>query len=81
MREFQITKPIAGHVSITVEAENEQEALEKFDEEFFDEKYSNLLQNPNIEYEWDIYDKLVEGNVCYTHYTETDITDLGEIED
>lgn len=55
MKVFEVTLPIAGHAFLTIEAETEEEAIEKA----FDEV---TLQN--IE-EWEALREFNRGNVCY----------------
>lgn len=60
MKKYGVSIPIAGYVYKEVEAETKEEALEKaFDEGFEDDEIAEL----------DMYDKLIEGNICYTYNT------------
>lgn len=53
-REYNVILPIAGHAYVTVEAESEEEAIEKaFEVEKFDE------------IEWEMLEQFNRGNVCY----------------
>ena len=69
MKKYGVSIPVAGYVYKEVEAESKEEALEKaFDEGYKDDEIAEL----------DMYDVLVEGNVCYTYHTKAEV---GEIED
>ncbi|MBN3351902.1 hypothetical protein CF086_16525 [Clostridium botulinum] len=56
MKKYSVYVPVAGYIYKEVEAENEEEALDKV----FDEGY----EDDDIQ-EMDMYDKIAEGNVCY----------------
>jgi hypothetical protein len=60
MKKYGVEIPIAGYVYIEVEAENKEEAIEI--------ALETEWSNDDIE-ELDTYNKLVEGNVCYTYHT------------
>ena len=53
---YSVLIPIAGHIEISVQADNEENAIEKAWEEDDQFKLANVL-------EWGSYRKLVEGNV------------------
>lgn len=61
MKKYGVSIPIAGYIYKEVEADSKQEAIDKaFEEGYEDEDIVEL----------DMYDKLVEGNVCYTYHTK-----------
>ena len=67
MKKYGVSIPIAGYVYMEVEAESKEEALEKvFDEGYKDDEIAEL----------DMYDVLVEGNVCYTYHTEVEVEEI-----
>lgn len=67
MKKYGISIPVAGYVYKEVEAESKEEALEKaFDEGYKDDEIAEL----------DMYDVLVEGNVCYTYHTEVEVEEI-----
>lgn len=55
MRVFSVTLPIAGHAYVTVEAENEDQAIDKAMEE---------VTIDDIE-TWEAVPQFNKGNVCY----------------
>ena len=67
MKKYGVSIPIAGYVYKEVEADSKEEALEKaFDEGYKDDEIAEL----------DMYDVLVEGNVCYTYQTKTYVEEI-----
>ena len=67
MKKYGVNIPVAGYVYKEVEAESKEEALEKaFDEGYKDDEIAEL----------DMYDVLVEGNVCYTYHTEVEVEEI-----
>lgn len=56
MKNYSVTIPIAGHIVVDVEAENEEEAKEKA-----------LMMNHKTEQieSWETLDRFCQGNVCY----------------
>lgn len=67
MKKYGVSIPVAGYVYKEVEAESKEEALEKaFDEGYKDDEIAEL----------DMYDVLVEGNVCYTYHTKVEVEEI-----
>jgi hypothetical protein len=67
MKRFLVTLPVSGHVSVEVEAEDGEAAIQAaFDKSFTKE---------DIE-EWDIHRHLVRGNVCYATYHRAEAEEL-----
>ena len=67
MKKYSVYIPIAGYVYKEIEAESKEEALEKaFDEGFIEDEIVEL----------DMYEALIEGNVCYTYQTKVDIEEI-----
>ena len=84
-REFQITMPLAGALFLTVQAENEDEAKEKFYEKVNStdvriEFNHDELNKIGADVEWDFYEKITSGNVCHCQYHDMEIEDNGEID-
>lgn len=73
MKEYSIIYPFAGHLYFNVEANNEAEAIEKCHELM--EKCSDSGKSIMEEFdgEWETYQKIVEGNICYVSPYEIDI--------
>jgi len=66
MNRYLISVPIAGIVCISVEAENEEDAYKEVWNNKFDE---DTLQ-------WEMLEKLVEGNILYAPQNEMCIEDV-----
>ena len=67
MKKYGVSIPVAGYVYKEVEAESKEEAFEKaFDEGYKDDEIAEL----------DMYDVLVEGNVCYTYRTKVEVEEI-----
>ena len=67
MKKYGVSIPVSGYVYKEVEAESKEEALEKaFDEGYKDDEIAEL----------DMYDVLVEGNVCYTYHTKVEVEEI-----
>ena len=64
---YSIKMPIAGYVYKEIEADSEADALKKLYEEGY--------ELTDIE-ECDMFEKLVEGNICYTYHTEVVIEEM-----
>ena len=73
MREYIVAMPIAGVVYLTVQAESEKQAIEKFYEDF------DTLDKADS-YEWDFYKKMSQGNLRYYNHDTVEVEDNGEIE-
>ena len=56
MKNYNVSIPIAGHVLVTVEAENEERAKE--------EALKQEITFNDIKY-WDVLEQFNQGNVCY----------------
>lgn len=57
MKTYSITMPITGYIHKEVEAENEAQALDLF--------YSAQDLTINDFEEWDMHEKIVEGNIFH----------------
>jgi len=64
MPKYQVTMPIAGSVSLEVEAENPKAAIEAFWD------HPNIPHEPD---EWDFVEHVCEGNVCYAMQMNVDV--------
>jgi hypothetical protein len=69
MKKYAVYVPIAGYIYKEVEANNKREAVDKV----FEEGYTN-----EDVVEIDMYDKIVEGNVCYLYNTEAYAEEINE---
>lgn len=58
---YEVDIPIAGFIYVEVEAESKKEAIELA---------MNMEWNDDDIQELDKYEKLVEGNVCYTYHSK-----------
>jgi len=67
MKKFNVTMPVCGVVFKTVEAETEQEAIDKV--------YDGGFKLEEIE-EVEMYDKINKGNVCYVTNSSVDVEEV-----
>jgi hypothetical protein len=75
MKIYGVKVPIAGHAYVEVEAENEEEAIERAFEEAFT---TDMIE------EWDTLRQFNQGNVCYCPHpwqAEAELVDDGEGEE
>ena len=63
MNTYSVLMPIAGYAIVEVEAENESEATNTA---------CNKVTLGDIE-EWDVYEKLVNGNILYPPFNSIDV--------
>jgi len=63
MKTYYVKVPLAGIISFSIEAESEKEAINKALKSDITVDI-NGENHPEIE-EWDLYEKIVEGNVVY----------------
>ena len=68
---YAVSVPVVGYAYKEVEAENEKEALELALEDGF-----CLDEVEDLE----MYEKIIEGNVCYTRHIEADVYELAYCE-
>lgn len=69
MKKYGVTIPVAGYVYKEIEAESENDALEMaFDEGFEDDEVNEL----------EMYEKLMEGNICYIYNTRAYAEEIEE---
>lgn len=82
MKEFTVTMPFAGAITVVVEAENEEQA----EQNFYEKVDSVCLFDPvacdkiSADVDWDFYPKMQDGNVRHYQYAEIEIRYNGEIE-
>ena len=67
MKNFAVSVPIAGFIYIEVEAENEEEAKQK--------AFESDAGVRDIE-EWDMHEKIVEGNIFHGSLNEIEIEEI-----
>ena len=76
VKEYFIRMPFAGYVDVTVEAENEEGAKEKFWElgigDLKEASEKGIIDN----YEWDFYETIVQGNVLHVPQNEMEIEEV-----
>lgn len=70
MKRFQVTYPVAGSVTIEVDAEDRSDAIDRG----MDLAYE-AVDRGEFE-ELDVYSKLVEGNVVYASVWRVDVEEL-----
>jgi hypothetical protein len=63
MTKYIITIPIAGYVTMSVEAENEEDAI---DEAFQEASLDDID-------EWDVYSQIVEGNILHAPQNSVEV--------
>lgn len=72
MSTYRVSMPLVGVVTLEVEAENEEIAIERFYEEFKD------LDDENCYSEWDFCEKIVSGNVFHGMQNEVDVIKIND---
>ena len=69
MKKYGVSIPIAGYVYIEVEADSEEDAIDKaFDKGYEDKDIAEI----------EMFDKLIEGNVCNVYCTEASAEEIEE---
>ncbi|MCP4493277.1 MAG: hypothetical protein GY820_39135 [Gammaproteobacteria bacterium] len=72
MKEYSVRVPFTGFVDVTVEAESEKEAEEKFWEmgiyEFSDKRVDH--------HEWEFHTIVCQGNVLYAEQNEIEVEEI-----
>lgn len=69
---YNVTVPIAGHVTIKVEAESEEEAIEQ--------ALDSTVSEDN-EIQWELLERFNDGNICYCPQPwEAEAEEIGEVE-
>ena len=67
MKEYEVRLPIAGFVVVSVEANDETEALNK--------AMNSDISTDDIE-EWDVYEYITQGNVFYGSLNEYEVNEI-----
>jgi len=81
MRNYTVQMPFAGTVTISVQAENKEEAIKEFYKKASGISFnSEKLTEINADAEFDYYETLIEGNVCNIYNTKVEVTNEGEID-
>jgi len=75
MAQYEVTKPIAGHVTITVEADSIEDAIVMANStldnvEVLDREGLSMV---DADMEWEFYDPIVQGNVFMPQYNEVEV--------
>lgn len=73
MKLYTVKVPIVAVCYIEVEAETEEQAIEKAFE-------SDDLRLKNVE-EWEPLEHITQGNVIYTYHNDAEVVDESEIEE
>ena len=55
MKEYEVTLPIAGHAYVTIEAESEEEAIEKA---------MDIVTLRDVDH-WEALERFNQGNICF----------------
>lgn len=66
---YIVTIPIAGRIVVEVEADSKEAAKEAA----WDKLHAGAADEEGADIEWEFYDKLVEGNVCRSCWTQTEV--------
>jgi hypothetical protein len=67
MKTWEVTLPVSGLVYTTVEAESEEEAIEK--------ALNGDYTLEDIQ-EWSTHEKIVQGNICYAIQWQAEATEV-----
>lgn len=77
MKIWNVEVPIAGYVSVEVEADDYNEAKQKGWQKVNKFENEELLENIQ---ELETYSRLVEGNVCYVYHNKIDAECIDDID-
>lgn len=66
---YLVTIPIAGRIVVEVKADSKEAAKEAA----WDKLSAGAADEEGADIEWEFYDKLVEGNICRSHWTHTEV--------
>ena len=70
---YVVTYPILGHVSMTVEAEDEEAAKAAFWASV-EEYQGDVLASPGFdEVDYDFVEEVMRGNVCYAQFSKSSV--------
>lgn len=76
MRNYTVTMPLCGAICLNVEAETEEQAIEKFRDEMDKVSVFNWqeMNKAGAEIvEWDFYEKMISGNVRHFRHNEVEV--------
>jgi len=77
MKTYSVLMPFAGSMTLEVEAENEDDAKEKFYEEIEQVSFKMAeTDKKGIDVCWDFHEKIVGGNVCYAEWNNMEIEEI-----
>lgn len=77
MKTFSVTMPFAGMIRCDVEAETEEEAIEKFREKTQNVTLdSQSLDAIQADAEWDLYEHMLQGNVRSFQYVDVEVEEV-----
>ena len=75
MSEKIVMLPFAGHLEVYVDAEDDEDAIAKAYEKELGIKLQSENENEVYIAVYDIYEKIVEGNICYVYQKEIEVVD------
>lgn len=79
MRTYHIDVPVVMRLSVGIKANSEEEAKEKlFNADIALDVTNGRSEFDYIDYEWEMHEKVVQGNVYYGSINNMDITEMGE---
>lgn len=89
MGKFYVEVPVVMKLMVGVEAESKEDAVEKvFQAPIIMDVREDVEENENkeetldyLEYEWEMYEKVVEGNVYYGGINKVRVTEEEDDED
>lgn len=67
MKKYGLEIPIAGYVYLEIEADSEEEAIEK--------AFEQGWEQDDIQ-EIDMYEQIVEGNICHVWHNRVEVAEL-----
>ena len=71
---FNVRVPFAGVIAFEIEASTEEEAIAKAFETGININLTedDSTNNNAFIFEWEMYTKMVEGNICYINFTDAE---------
>lgn len=77
MKKFYVTMPFAGSVTMAVDANNRDSAIEAFYENSDQVRFdTDMLDQIGATVEFEFYETLVEGNVLYPYCNKVDVDEI-----
>jgi hypothetical protein len=72
MKTYLVTMPITGAITLEVEAENEEDALEAF----WSKADTMRAEDLHADMDWEYTPHVTEGNVTHAHTNDLDIEEV-----